>query len=157
MLYLYRNKYSREKFYFDSIRLKAYRIDDERMKTCKIIDMERRNIVTPYEKYGLVTNSESLMVITRRKMIALWYNWYAYEFTYEDGVYLNDIVLSGIYDIQYRGLPIEYLFIDSKDVVRIGVGMKSGGIKIYPNGICRHLDERYEGEYVSKIGFKTRY
>lgn len=154
MVYRYVNEYTDEEILFDAVNLVELDIDDIKDGE-KIRDMKKRGLKTPYP-YDVLVDKDELMIITGKGRLSVWYNSYSYEFKYDEAVYFNGELLCGLYEMIYDNIYLEYLLYDNK-VVEFGLGLKYGGIHLYPKGRMTYNKEHYTGEYMTKLDFKLKH
>lgn len=154
MLYRYTNDYTDEEILFDAVKLEE--VDEEQVPDdTDIRDMKELKMVTPYPYDTLVDNDE-LVIITKRGKIFIWYMNYSYEFLYDEAIYFNNELFCGIYEMIYNNIYLEYL-IHQRQILEFGLGLKYGGIRIYPNGRMTYNKEHFSGEYMTKLDFKLKH
>lgn len=154
MVYRYVNEYTDEEIFFDAVLLKELSPDD--IPEDELVrDMRETNIKSPYP-YDVLVDKDELMIVTRPGRVSIWYNGFSYEFKYDEAVYFNGEMLCGVYEIIHNTIYLEYIIYED-DVLEIGLGLKYGGIRIFPKGRLTYNKEHFIGKDMTKLDFKLKH
>lgn len=154
MVYRYFNKYTDEEILFDAVKLEEL-TEDEIPDDEEVRDMEELNLRTPYP-YDVLVDTDDLLIITKKGRVSIWFCNYSYEFRYDEALIFNNEMMCGLYEMMYNNIYLEYLLFKNM-VVEFGLGLKYGGIHLYPSGRMTYNKEHYSGEYMTKLDFKLQH